>query len=102
MTEKYIENYKKYLDKWGDVVQMQMAIEEMSELTKEICKYIRYSTFESENVEKLETIKQDLMGEIADVINMAEQLELCFGIDEIEKIRSQKILRTDKLVESEE
>ena len=102
MTDEYIENYSKYIDKWGLEAQLQITLEEMSELSKEICKYIRYSTFEKQNNGKIEETKQNLRSELADVLNMAEQLEYYFGVDEIEKIRREKILRTDKLLENED
>lgn len=102
MTNEYIENYSKYIDKWGLEAQLQMTLEEMSELSKEICKFIRYSTFEKKESSKIEETKQNLLSELADVLNMAEQLEYCFGIDEIEKIRREKIARTDALLENED
>jgi len=47
-----------------------MAIEEMSELTKELCKYFRYGNNEKEIAE-----------EIADVKIMLTQLEMIFDVD---------------------
>jgi len=46
MTEKEakgkeMELYKKALEKWGNAAQKLMMIEEMSELTKELCKTFR-------------------------------------------------------------
>ena len=101
MTKEFEQDYQNYLDKWGLEVQMQMAIEEMSELTKELCKYIRYSTFESENQDKIKLVVENIKGEIADVLNMTEQLESYFGEKEIYEIRKQKIARTNLLLTEE-
>ena len=49
MEEYYKKAYQSYVDEWGLDAQLLMAIEEMSELTKEICKYMRYNSFESGN-----------------------------------------------------
>ena len=91
MTEEFKHAYQKFIDTWGVDMQSTMAIEEMSELTKALCKYKRCEEIEVERKQKaLENLKE----EIADVLNMAEQLELVFGIEEIEKIRKEKINRT--------
>ena len=63
--------YEKALQMWGAGAQIIMAIEEMSELTKELCKHFR----DRQNVE-------DIADEIADVTIMMEQLRLIFGINE--------------------
>ena len=41
MRKDFIEAYQKFIDIWGEESQMLMAVEEMSELIKEICKYKR-------------------------------------------------------------
>lgn len=64
--------YLAALEKWGTEAQAMMAIEEMSELTKEICKLHRGK----DNLEAL-------ADEIADVTIMMEQLRLMFGINEL-------------------
>lgn len=53
---------------YGADSQIRMAIEEMSELTKELCKFFRKQT----------TI-DDIASEIADVSIMLEQLIMVFG-----------------------
>ena len=94
MTEKFKLSYKKFLDTWGLEIQAQMAVEEMGELIKAICKYNRKKYFN----ELTEDMKYNLKEEIADVLNTVEQLELAFGIQEIEEIREQKIERTLKKI----
>lgn len=85
MVEKYREHYKSFLDAWGYDAQALMVIEEMSELTKEICK---------RNRKRKDYKEEDLIEEIADVLNMVEQLEYYFGEEKVEKVREQKIQRT--------
>lgn len=62
--------YEAALKKWGAQAQSMMAVEEMSELTKEICKLGRG--------------KNDMEAfadEVADVTIMLEQLRLIYGIN---------------------
>ena len=63
--------YQAALNKWGVDLQTMMAVEEMSELTKEICKIKRG--------------KMDLdamADEIADVTIMLEQLREIYGLND--------------------
>ncbi len=59
------------LDKYGHSNQLVLMIEESSELTKEICKMFR-------NKELKPT--EGLVEELTDVIVMAEQCRIMFGI----------------------
>ena len=95
MTDKYLDKYKLFIDKWGLDSQINICIEEMSELTKELCKYNRYFN----DKEKLKEIIENIKSEIADVVNTAEQLQYYFGAEEIEKIRQEKINRAIKKLE---
>ena len=81
--------YQRALKTWGKEPQMMQVIEEMSELTKALCKYMR---FNKENAP--EEVKENIKEEIADVLNTVEQMQLIFGEEEIEKIRQEKIERT--------
>lgn len=101
MRDDFREGYQKFLDAWGQEAQERMAIEEMSELTKELCKKIRLmrDDFAENNNEKLQRTIEHVKEEIADVLNMAEQLEIYFGEEEIEKIREEKMKRTLKLLD---
>lgn len=80
--------YDKAIGRWGSWPQVWMVIEEMSELTKAICKVRR----------KMETdytaAVMDVAEEAADVTIMLEQLQIIFNIrEEVEEIRDQKIMR---------
>lgn len=57
---------------WGKVPQMLQAVEEMSELTKEIIK----------NINRGKNNLAELVEETADVEIMLEQLKICYGIPE--------------------
>ncbi len=100
MRDDFREGYKKFLDAWGQESQERMAIEEMSELTKELCKKIRLmrDDFAEMNDERLKETINHCKEEIADVLNMTEQLEIYFGEEEIEKIREEKMQRTLNLL----
>ena len=98
MRKEFVSAYKKFLDTWGVDMQSTMALEEMSELTKALCKYKRCIEIEGNKQKAIDNIKE----EIADVLNMAEQLELFYGEEEIEQIRKEKIERTLKKLNKKE
>ena len=99
MREDFKDVYKLFVETWGKDTQADMCIEEMSELTKELCKNRRIEKgfivdAEKKKQENLEHVRE----EIADVLNMVEQMEYIFGVDEIEKIRKQKMKRTKAFI----
>lgn len=80
------EMYKKLFEKY-DTKQVIVAIEELSELQKELCKMLRNG-----NADNIEHIKE----EIADVSIMLDQLVYYFKIDkeDLLKIQTEKLNRT--------
>jgi NTP pyrophosphatase (non-canonical NTP hydrolase) len=70
--------------KWGSSIQADMLIEEMAELTKEVCKYKRGRNNIAEITE-----------EIADVFIMLEQAKIIFSIsdNEISDMVDMKMVR---------
>ena len=91
MTYREVFNtYNKAIELYGEKAQKLMAIEEMSELTKEICKDFRG---------KLD--REHLIEEIIDVIITIDQLMMMYGIrgDEIEQMRERKIERLKERLE---
>ena len=76
----YVKLIEKYKDK-----QLIVAIEELSELQKELCKTLRG------NINK-----ENIIEELADVLIMLDQVKIYFKIedDEIRDIIDQKIERT--------
>ena len=78
---------------YGEDSQIDVAIEEMSELTKELVKYKRSKVHFRE---KLATSKEKVLDEMADVSFMMEYLRVIFQIsdDEIKKRVEEKAART--------
>ena len=64
--------YEKALLTWGSKAQTMMVIEEMSELTKALCKNFRGNPND-----------EDIADEIADVTIMLEQLRLIYGLNDL-------------------
>ena len=71
MEKKYIDNYKKCIEVWGIDAQIKMCIEEMSELTKELCKYYRKGEMNCDA-----ELKDHICEEIADVQVMLDQFKI--------------------------
>lgn len=63
--------YEHAINRYGVKLQLLVVIEEMSELTKEICKFFRGG----DNLDKIAE-------ETADVTIMLEQLRLIFGLND--------------------
>ena len=100
----------KILDHYGREAQRRQAVEELSELIQAICKYdrINYTFGECEDdpkkLEKAENAYKNLLGEIADVIVMIEQLKIMVGErnrTRIENIIDEKIKRQLDRIERE-
>lgn len=69
--------------------QLVVALEELSELQKELCKHLRKKGK-----------RESIIEELADVYIMAEQIGLYFNVtdDEIQKVVDYKIKRTKKIL----
>ena len=86
--EQRAQVYAMALDKFGTEMQLVVAIEEMSELQKEICKVIRG-----------EVNLPHLAEEVADVTIMLEQIRLLFGINgEVCHIMDAKVERLQQRI----
>ena len=85
LDQENIVLYKKLYEKYKDK-QIVVAIEEMSELQKELCKVLRHEDYNMRNIEE----------EIADVSIMLEQLMVAMNIwqSTIADIREMKLYRT--------
>lgn len=73
------ELYKAAVQKFGERAQILVAIEEMSELTKALLKYIRHEDF---NQGDYDDIVESIAEERADVSIMLNQLAFIFGKNE--------------------
>lgn len=93
LTNKQIYTY--LINKFGKKEQITVAIEELSELQKELCKYLRY--FGKIDVEHISE-------EMADVEIMLEQLKVMLNNSvDVEYRKKEKIQRTVKrYIEKEE
>ena len=95
MENKYLNFYKDCIDVWGKDAQIKMCIEEMSELTKELCKNYREKF--QDTPEQIDHICE----EIADVQNMVDQMQYIFGIDKVNEYREKKVQRTKQILDDE-
>ena len=86
------ELYKDLIETWGETSQLRICVEEMSELTKEICKYLRFK----DNSEDLETAMKNIIEETADVIICAEQIKCLFGEEKVDQMIEYKLNRVSK------
>ena len=75
---------------YGLRVQMRQLIEEMAELTQVICKAERYD---------LDTVREHLVEEVADVSIMIDQFEYLLGDSRIAQIKAEKIERQKRRIE---
>ncbi|MDR0957549.1 MAG: hypothetical protein LBM09_03185 [Candidatus Nomurabacteria bacterium] len=93
MKDDRLEVLAKFLEIEGVEAQKKMAIEEMSELTKELCKSWREKARKNpaEN-------EQYIREEIADVANMVDILKMIYGVEKIEKIQHEKTERGKKII----
>ena len=89
--------YKILLDTFGEDVQFRFAIEEMSELTKAICKYQR--KIDTCDNEEKQILIEAMREEIADVLITTEQLAFMFDKNKINEIKQTKLERALKRAE---
>ena len=89
-NQEIIDTYKQAIELYGEHAQKLMVIEEMSELTKEICKDFRG-----------QLDREHLIEEMADVTITIDQLMMMYKIDfgEIQKVRKSKIERLKERLE---
>ena len=88
--QEVIDTYKLAISAYGEKAQKLMAIEEMSELTKEICKDFRG---------KLD--REHLIEEMADVLIMLDQMLILYKIsgEEVGLMRIKKVERLKERLE---
>lgn len=70
--EQRVKTYQEAIEHYGNAHQTIKAIEEMSELTKELCKLLNPDT---------ETTMERIAEEIADVIITLEQLQIIYCLN---------------------
>lgn len=83
---------EKAIESWGESLQVDMAIEEMAELTKELLKQRRYG-YNQKNIAE----------ELADVIIMIEQMIMLYDMNnEVENQIKYKLQRLEKRLNQHE
>lgn len=89
--EQFDKSLKEILDHFGLENQIIKCIEEMSEVTKELCKYLT-------EPEKFDV--EDLCDEIADVEIMLAQMCVAFNISSevIHDVKKQKITKVTRYI----
>ena len=92
MSEE-IERMKDAIRKNGKAMQTVVAIEEMSELQKELSKFIRGKGN-----------RENLIEEVADVLVMITQIQLMYALpdDEVERIMRLKLNRLKERIKQNE
>ena len=97
MTQEQIKELGVIVDTYGPDKQIDMAIEEQSELIKALLKYRRKFNGDTTTGEEMQELREDIVDELADVKIMEQQLEIIFGCsDEVEKRIEFKIARQNK------
>lgn len=91
-TEEQTKVLKDALDTYGIQSQSDIAIEEMSELTKAIIKGRRNPSVPA---------TENLLEEIADALIMLEQLTIHYGTEFISEFIQQKIIRLSLRIEED-
>lgn len=83
------KDLRQIAEHYGLRVQMRQLIEEMAELTQVICKAERYD---------LDTVRDHLVEEVADVEVVLEQVVYLLGDNRIEQIKAEKIERQKRRI----
>ena len=89
--------YKDAIDCWGVDLQIQMAIEEMAELTKALIKWVRLGN--NPDIHDKVIRRNDIVNEIADVKIMMRQLEYMFGRDDVDNKIIEKTNRLQNMID---
>lgn len=99
MLEKRRNLLETTIKKYSIDNQFDVAIEEMSELTKAICKYRRYyRKYGVGSIGASLSIKE----ECADVCIMMAQIRLMVGEEEVDRVINEKLDRLAQRIEYEE
>lgn len=89
---------RRAIQKWGWEAQFIVAIEELAELQKALCKYFRY-------IDMPDDARNDIINEVADVYIMLEQIKESFSGDvenEIQYRIDQKMKRLKARLDNSE
>ena len=103
-----LEVLKQAINTYGEFNQMNMVIEEMSELTKAICKLrrasneLRNANFMFEKLKIIAVERKNIIEEVADCLITLEQLKMIFNCeDEVNEQIDFKINRLKERLNNE-
>ena len=91
LLDEYTEQdiFRSAIDTYGAIMQITVAFEEMSELQKELCKYLRGSGSQ-----------ENIAEEIADVEIMIVQMKMLFNCDDsVLQVREKHVNRVKERTE---
>lgn len=87
---------KKAIETYGVNAQIDVAVEELAELTKALMKDRRNCTFSKDHLSVLVKGRMSVYDGIADALIMLEQLQMIFDCEkDVEEIKGQKIQRLE-------
>lgn len=103
MEIRQLRNLKTIVDTYGANPQIDMTIEECSELIKALLKYRRKFNSSSPMEDELMVLRDAIIDEIAETKIMLAQMEILFGcVEEVEAQIDRKIdSKIDRLEEAE-
>lgn len=91
--------FHKQAEKLGLDNRMMQCLEEMSELTKALCKWKRYYSSDLTLRQNIYQIRENVIEEIADTEYCLEQLKYLLGVKgKVEQIKEEKLKRTEMLL----
>ena len=91
--------FHKQAEKLGLGNRMMQCMEEMSELTKALCKWKRYYSSDPTLRQNIYQIRENVIEEIADTEYCLEQLKYLLGAKgKVEQIKEEKLKRTEMLL----
>ncbi len=88
------ENFLRFcIDHFGEQKQQAVCIEEMAELTQQLCKFM---------IDHKNKRREKLVEEYTDVLIMLNQIKIIYKITdkEVEELRNYKLDRLDKYIQS--
>ncbi len=83
--------FREALELWGEEFQMDMMIEEMSELTQALCKLKRAKRKRLRPSHVVPELASHVVEEMADVQVMIDQMTILFGIETFNVVYRQKV-----------
>lgn len=100
MQQEQLRNLNTILSTYGKEPQVDMTIEECSELQKALLKFRRKNA--SATKEELANLREDIVDELADVEIMVEQMKIAYGCNgEVEERVDYKISRQMRRIKEE-